>query len=60
MPFVATLGTMSVVRGMLLTYTQQQSISAPNETFTWGGGSIGLVPVPLLSSLALLALLACC
>ena len=36
-PFVATLGTMSVVRGLLLTYTQQQSIPITDEAFTWLG-----------------------
>ena len=58
-PFVATLGTMSVVRGMLLTYTRQQPLSGTDEAFTWwGGGSIGFVPVPLLITLGLLAVLA--
>jgi ribose transport system permease protein len=57
-PFVATLGTMSLVRGILLTYTQQQSIPINDEAFAWlGGGDIGPLPVPLLSSLALMALL---
>ena len=54
-PFVATLGTMSVVRGMLLTYTEQQPLSGTDEAFTfWGGGSIGFVPVPLLITLTIL------
>jgi ribose transport system permease protein len=58
-PFVATLGTMSVVRGLLLTYTKQQPISGIDDAFTWwGGGSIGIVPVPLLITLILLAALA--
>lgn len=57
-PFVATLGTMSVVRGMLLTYTKQQPLSGTDEAFTfWGGGSIGFVPVPLLITLVILAAL---
>ncbi len=58
-PFVATLGTMSVVRGMLLTYTGQQPLSGTDDSFTWwGGGSIGFVPVPMLITLALLVALA--
>lgn len=58
-PFVATLGTMSVVRGMLLTYTKQQPLSGIDEDFAlWGGGSLGIVPVPLLITLAVLAALA--
>ncbi len=57
-PFVATLGTMSVVRGMLLTYTEQQPLSGSDEAFTfWGGGNIWFVPVPLLITLVILVAL---
>jgi ribose transport system permease protein len=57
-PFIATLGTMSVIRGALLTYTKQQPLSGVDEGFTWwGGGSIGLVPVPFLVTVALLVVL---
>ena len=53
-PFVATLGTMSLVRGILLTYTRQQPIPGQIEAFTWlGGGNIGLVPVPIVITLIL-------
>jgi ribose transport system permease protein len=53
-PFVATLGTMSLVRGILLTYTQQQPMAGIDDAFTWwGAGSVGPVPVPLLIALAL-------
>lgn len=56
--FVATLGTMSVVRGLLLTYTGQQSLSGRDPGFAWwGGGQIGPVPVPLLVVLVLLLVL---
>jgi ribose transport system permease protein len=59
LPFVATLGTMSVIRGALLTYTHQAPLSGVDDNFGWwGGGSIGIVPVPLLITLALLILLA--
>jgi ribose transport system permease protein len=58
-PFVATLGTMSVIRGLLLTYTGQQPISGSDDAFTWwGGGSIGIVPAPLVVALLLLVALA--
>jgi ribose transport system permease protein len=59
LPFVATLGTMSVIRGALLTYTHQAPLSGLDDNFAWwGGGSIGIVPIPLLITLALLLLLA--
>ena len=57
-PFIATLGTMSLVRGILLTYTRQQPISGRDPSFTfWGAGDIGFVPVPLLITLVLMAAL---
>jgi ribose transport system permease protein len=59
LPFVATLGTMSLIRGALLTYTHQAPLSGVDDNFAWwGGGSIGIVPVPLLITLALLILFA--
>lgn len=58
-PFVATLGTMSVIRGLLLTYTGQQPLSGSDDAFVfWGGESIGIVPVPLILSLVILVALA--
>jgi ribose/xylose/arabinose/galactoside ABC-type transport system permease subunit len=49
---------MSVVRGMLLTYTRQQPLSGTDEGFTyWGGSSIGFVPVPLIITLLILGAL---
>jgi ribose transport system permease protein len=57
-PFVATLGTMSVLRGLLLTYTGQQPLSGTDDAFVfWGGGSIGIVPVPFILSMIILAAL---
>jgi len=48
-PFIATLGTMTLVQGVMLTYTQQQPIAGTNEAFTfWGGGSIGFFPTPFI------------
>jgi ribose transport system permease protein len=59
LPFVATLGTMSLIRGALLTYTHQVPLSGTDENFAWwGGGSIAIVPAPLLITLVLLILLA--
>jgi ribose transport system permease protein len=55
-PFVATLGTMSLVRGILLTYTRQQPIPGQIDGFTWlGGGNIGPVPTPMVITLMLAA-----
>ena len=48
-PFIATLGTMTLVRGIMLTYTMQKPISGKDEAFQfWGGGSIGIVPTPII------------
>jgi ribose transport system permease protein len=56
--FVATLGTMSVVRGLLLTYTGQQSLTGRDPAFAWwGSGQFGPIPAPLLVVLVLLAAL---
>lgn len=53
-PFIATLGTMTVVRGLMLTYTRQQPIPGRDEAFTfWGAGSLGPIPVPILLVLAI-------
>ncbi len=53
-PFIATLGTMTVVRGIMLTYTRQQPIAGSDAAFTfWGAGSLGPIPVPILIVLAL-------
>ncbi len=54
-PFVATLGTMSLVNGLLLTYTGQRSLVGGDDAFAWwGGGQVGPVPVPLIVVLAVL------
>jgi ribose transport system permease protein len=48
-PFIATLGTMTLVRGFMLTYTRQLSIAGQDEAFTyWGNGMLGPVPVPVI------------
>ena len=57
-PFIATLGTMTLVRGLMLTYTRQQPIAGTVESFTfWGSGSIGFIPVPIVITLAVMLLL---
>jgi ribose transport system permease protein len=57
-PFVATLGSMSVVSGLLLTYTGQRSLVGSDAAFAWwGGGQLGPVPVPLIVVLVVLAML---
>lgn len=58
-PFIATLGTMSVVQGMDLTYTHQQPLVGQSDSFAWwGAGSVGPMPVPMLFTLGLAAILA--
>lgn len=48
-PFIVTLGTMALVRGMMLTYTLQKPIIGQDEAFQfWGAGSIGIVPTPII------------
>lgn len=60
-PFIATLGTMSVARGVMLTYTHQQPLSGAIESFAfWGAGSLGPVPAPLIVALLLAAALSVC
>jgi ribose transport system permease protein len=56
--FISTLGTMTLVRGIMLTYTRQQPIAGHDEAFTfWGAGSLGPVPVPLILVLFLAVVL---
>lgn len=57
-PFIATLGTMSVARGLMLTYTHQQPLTGSIDSFAvWGGGVLGVVPIPLVIALALALML---
>lgn len=51
-PFIATLGTMTLVSGLMLTYTRQQPIAGKDEAFTiWGSGSLGPIPMPIIVAL---------
>ena len=57
-PFVATLGMMTVARGLTLTYTQGRPITGLSEDFRFmGTGSLGPIPMPII--IAGLAFLAC-
>ena len=48
-PFIATLGSMTVVQGLMLTYTHQQPIPGHVPWFTvFGAGSLGPMPVPTI------------
>ncbi len=58
-PFIATLGTMSLTTGIMLTYTQQQPLSGTIEGFSWwGAGNLWVVPVPFVISLLMAIVLA--
>ncbi len=57
-PFIATLGTMTLVRGMMLTYTREQPIPGNDLGFTfWGAGNVAFVPVPILVVVVVMGLL---
>jgi len=48
-PFIATLGLMTVSRGLALTYTQGRPITALPASFDFlGAGSIGPIPMPII------------
>ncbi len=48
-PFIATLGMMTVARGLALSYTQGRPITGFPESFRWlGAGWVGPLPVPVL------------
>lgn len=48
-PFIATLGMMTLVRGLAFSYTEGQPITGLPEAFRWlGTGSIGPIPAPVI------------
>lgn len=48
-PFVATLGMMTIARGLALTYTQGKPITGMPDAFrTLGTGNVGPVPMPIV------------
>jgi ribose transport system permease protein len=58
-PFIATLGTMTLVNGIMLTYTGQRPLAGHDDSFTfWGNGSVGPLPVPLFLAVFILVVLA--
>ncbi|MDR1249612.1 MAG: ABC transporter permease [Treponema sp.] len=58
-PFIATLGTMTVVRGLALTLTQAIPISGLPKGFTiWGTGSVLGMPNPVIVMVLLVVVFA--
>lgn len=54
-PFIATLGTMSVVRGLVLVYTDQKAIMGTIPGFEFlGSGSVGFIPTPFIFAFVIL------
>lgn len=48
-PFIATLGTMTIARGLTLVYTEGRPITGMEETFRFlGGGYLASIPVPVI------------
>jgi len=56
-PFIATLGMLTVARGLTLLYTQGQPITGLPAEFRWiGTGVVAGIPMPVILSLAVFAL----
>ncbi len=56
-PFIATLGMLTVARGLTLLYTQGQPITGLPAEFRWiGTGVVGGIPMPVILSLVVFAL----
>ena len=51
-PFVATLATMAIARGLTLVYTQGKPISGLDEQFTFWSSDIGRIPMPIFVLIA--------
>lgn len=48
-PFIMTLGTMYLCRGLTLVITQATPITITNTSFKWlGSGYVGIIPVPVI------------
>ena len=57
-PFIATLTTMAIARGVTLTYTQGYPISGMSDMFLfWGSGDIHGFPVPIIVLIFVLLIL---
>lgn len=56
-PFIATLGTMTVARGLTLVYTDGRPITGMEEAFRFlGGGYIAGIPVPVVMMVVIFAM----
>jgi ribose/xylose/arabinose/galactoside ABC-type transport system permease subunit len=56
-PFVATLGMMTIARGLALTYTEGRPITGLPDSYRFiGTGSVGPIPVPILIAALVFAL----
>lgn len=47
-PFVATLAMLAGARGLTLVYTQGRPIAGLDQQFTFWGGEVGSIPVPVI------------
>lgn len=48
-PFIATLGMLTIARGLTLVYTDGRPITGLPDVFVWlGAGEIGRIPVPVV------------
>jgi len=56
-PFVATLSTLGIARGLTLVYTEGRPISGMGDAYTfWGTGVVAGVPVPVIVWLVIVLL----
>lgn len=54
-PFIATLGTMSIVRGLVLVTTNQSAVLSVDPHFAYlGGGTFFFIPFPFIIAVVLL------
>jgi ribose transport system permease protein len=51
-PFVATLASMAIARGLTLVYTQGKPISGLDDQFTFWSSEIGKIPIPIFVLIA--------
>lgn len=55
-PFVATLATMAIARGLTLVYTQGKPISGLDEQFTFWSSDIAKIPIPIFVLIAVVVI----
>lgn len=59
-PFLVTLGTMSIYRGLALVYTTGKPVPGVPDSYTSViGGKIGIIPVPVIIMIAIVLLVYC-